>query len=227
MMSKTIKLLLVAMLVSLFSHYCYSSIRVDSIYIHQVYQSDTADVYLIIRNLVLPASCGLVSSNTTLVSNSIQTLLCYNYPGSATRPCHSNDEVFIGKYVSGSYDVTVYINAVEEQDSTCTNPTRQDTFYLNFSVITGLSEVTGIENNWRVYPNPSNDYITIQCESEKESDLHITINSIDGRVMYELEQPSCIRKCSSSINISRYPKGVYIAHVTIGSDSKSIKFLKF
>lgn len=204
-----------------------ADISVDSVYLYQIDSQNSKDVYLVLSGLVLPYWCYLSSTTVDTSYDSVVVKLCYNYPGVASHPCNSYDTIFIGSYSLGEYAVEVDVNAVRTEDSTCANPTRQDTFYLSFSVVTGLNEVTGSDNSWRIFPNPSNDYITINSESEIESDFHITITAIDGRLMEKLEQPLCKRKCSGSLDISRYPQGVYVAHVATGDESKSIKLLKY
>ena len=183
-----------------------ASITVDSMYVYQIDNQNDKEIYLVISGLVLPYWCYLSNASLTNHNDTINVELCYNYPGIGARPCLSFDTLYLGNYPSGDYAIEVDINAVRIEDSTCANPTRQDTFHLNFSVVTGLSEVWGNDNNWRVFPNPAIHLLTIQTQSSITTTLQIT--TTDGRVV--LEQSAAMQN-KWEVDVSSLPKGLYFA----------------
>lgn len=85
-----------------------------------------------------------------------------------------------------------------------------------FSKATGFKDVNADKSTVLVYPNPSNDFITIKNTPEIE--VNITIYSISGIQIMSLQSYSV----NEPINISHLNKGIYILKV----NNKTLKFTK-
>ena len=85
------------------------------------------------------------------------------------------------------------------------------------------STVLGIENyneiGWNVYPNPVNDILTIETNANKEHRIEI-INLI-GQSIYASNFYSKV-----IIDVSLYPKGVYIIKLSNDKETITKKFIK-
>ncbi|MEO0075683.1 MAG: T9SS type A sorting domain-containing protein [candidate division WOR-3 bacterium] len=75
--------------------------------------------------------------------------------------------------------------------------------------VLSIDDISSSENQTLIFPNPSNEYFTVQL-SEKSFSFEITItNMMGGTVLQER-----ISGNSATIPISKYPSGVYIITVT-------------
>ena len=71
--------------------------------------------------------------------------------------------------------------------------------------------------NVSIYPNPSNDYVSI--ENNTEAELSIRIISLSGRMFHQ-----CILSSYSKIEIGRLPPGVAVIEIT-GENSEQLRRL--
>ena len=66
-----------------------------------------------------------------------------------------------------------------------------------------------IESNIIVYPNPTNDYITIHSDLEDEL-YQIEVLDLTGRVIYELTTVNS----TNSIDLSKFARGIYSVKIS-------------
>jgi hypothetical protein len=71
------------------------------------------------------------------------------------------------------------------------------------------------ENNIKIYPNPTSDYLTIQGEGIEEIYCHST----DGKLMFKTTFPT-------KIDVTTLPKGVYFLSILKGSEIVRSRFVK-
>ena len=71
------------------------------------------------------------------------------------------------------------------------------------------------ENNIKIYPNPTSDYLTIQGEDIKEIYCH----SADGKLMWKTTFPT-------KIDVTLLPKGVYFLSILSGGEFVRKRFIK-
>lgn len=91
------------------------------------------------------------------------------------------------------------------------------TFNAYNSTLAGKEETITEKVNITAYPNPTSDRITISYSSDINSQIRIF--SISGKHMYELE---LIDQHTINLNVSDWPKGVYILTDSNGLMSKFI-----
>ena len=74
-----------------------------------------------------------------------------------------------------------------------------------------------------LFPNPSNDYFTIYLPQNIQRAGKLEIyNSIGQRIaVNEIASDNDLR-----INVSSYSNGVYFLNLTIGEQTKTLKFIK-
>ena len=96
------------------------------------------------------------------------------------------------------------------------------TFYVdNFQLYTGtLSNNNFKENDFNYYPNPSNDFLTI--DSKKENITFINIYSISGNLIDKIHINNIVAK----IDLKNYSSGFYIFEINTNNNRNFIKVLK-
>ena len=99
-------------------------------------------------------------------------------------------------------------------------------YFASFS----LSPTTGIIQRQhtslpsKLYPNPSNNIIKIKFEQALSSNAELIVFSIDGKLITKQNYPSGTSEIQ--LDVSSYPKGVYLAGVQSGEERVVHKFLK-
>ena len=85
----------------------------------------------------------------------------------------------------------------------------------------GVDELTA-ENSFSVYPNPTSNYITINFSNNK-SEKYISLYDAQGKVMSK----TIVNKLSLQIDISTYPKGIYLLEVMEDNQHQTEKIIKY
>lgn len=85
---------------------------------------------------------------------------------------------------------------------------------INFSETMEVEEVGANENNIKLYPNPSSDFIRIQSDSKS---ISVKIFNLNGQMLL-----SGNYKPGENINVSQLNKGVYL----VQANGVTIKFIK-
>jgi hypothetical protein len=80
---------------------------------------------------------------------------------------------------------------------------------------TGIKEV--VENNLSIYPNPTSDFIKIECK-EKSS---LTISTTQGKLLRKINIIG-----TYNLDVSQYPKGIYIVSLKSGENISTQKIMK-
>ncbi|MCH8317877.1 MAG: T9SS type A sorting domain-containing protein [Bacteroidetes bacterium] len=86
--------------------------------------------------------------------------------------------------------------------------------------INGISDNI-LKNNFHIYPNPSNDILTIKFESMNNTGIEIKISDLQGRVIFI----DTIEKYSDhfQLDISKYKKGIYFIQMKTDKENISKK----
>lgn len=97
----------------------------------------------------------------------------------------------------------------------------------NFTTMStvGMDELTSI-NYFNLYPNPANDFIAVNYESNDTENLKITLFSINGQIISESLQTNVIGSNQFKLNIETLTPGVYFIEARNGQSSKKVKFIK-
>lgn len=97
--------------------------------------------------------------------------------------------------------------------------------YLNFKDLnSGIQVVEKSNVALLLYPNPVVDVLNIQLSATASQADMIEILSIDGKVVYKqaLKSPANIYQ----VNVSEFPKGLYLCRVKNGTTPQTTKFSK-
>jgi hypothetical protein len=117
--------------------------------------------------------------------------------------------------VDYEYDTQGFVTAVNSFQQN----NAQTGLYLNYSGKIYYQSTVGVEETIFaeavVFPNPSNDFVTIQTADAIE---RVSIYDLNGRLM--------ITQNSGELNISNLPAGVYIAKVKTASGVAQARFVK-
>ncbi len=79
-----------------------------------------------------------------------------------------------------------------------------------------------VDNNFAVYPNPSNDKITVEYPAFGNNDEMIEIYNIQGQLLMHME----MLQAKTTIDVSAYTKGMYFVKVKSVNGTKVNKFIK-
>jgi photosystem II stability/assembly factor-like uncharacterized protein len=75
-----------------------------------------------------------------------------------------------------------------------------------------------------LYPNPSNNYITVDFSIDKEQDLKIFVYDIKGRLLIQNTNYFLPGLYNQQINISQLPSGIYFLKILSREKQKVLKF---
>jgi hypothetical protein len=104
---------------------------------------------------------------------------------------------------------------------------KKDKFFVaefNFSTPTGLYSRQNPSLHSTLYPNPTNNFIKIKFEQPLKANFELVVFSIDGKLMTKQNFPSGTSEIQ--LDVSNFPKGVYLAGVQSGDERVVHKFLK-
>lgn len=77
----------------------------------------------------------------------------------------------------------------------------------------------------KIYPNPTNNELTVSVHSKYQTDVEIRILDIKGVDMYIKKISPVISEWMHTINVSGFPKGVYLIQLIDKEESVTDKFL--
>jgi hypothetical protein len=125
---------------------------------------------------------------------------------------------------------TVTLNPGSTQEYTCT-VTDENGCKNSSTVLLSVSECVGLSENkignsaLMVYPNPSKDKLFVVFKQDAE--VHLTVRDLAGRLLLEHDCGFSKSKSELQLNISGFPKGVYLLQLKESSGKEhSIRFAK-
>jgi len=74
---------------------------------------------------------------------------------------------------------------------------------------------------YRIYPNPTTDYITFENNNVNEAEINIT--DLSGKILKVIHTSGP----TTDIDITELPSGLFIALIKLGSRVESFKFSKY
>lgn len=97
-------------------------------------------------------------------------------------------------------------------------------FSMNVQPSIGVSEIASVNNQIRVYPNPTADQLFIETTKFKESNLDLVIYDMSGRVVKNEK----IKYLNSpmSINLSELKAGIYNVQIISGNTTYKERIIK-
>jgi len=131
-------------------------------------------------------------------------------------------EIFVGE--TTPYNESCYVTAYNRYTNfSAMNPTGDWTrrWVINQFSNLSLSE-NELNNNLQVFPNPSNNEVTINFTGDFTSDFKVSVIGLDGKVLHTSTMNSSIQK----IDISQLPSGMYTLILENGSSVLTEKIIK-
>ena len=96
---------------------------------------------------------------------------------------------------------------------------------LTFTPITGLPDGAKDFFNFRLYPNPVGDFLSVELPKSTDNSVLIELLSLDGRVLYtctdDLQTESAI-----TINVSSLKHGLYLCRIMNNNKIHTQKIIK-
>ena len=128
---------------------------------------------------------------------------------------------------SGYNNMEVY-HAIEQSATLYTNPNDSmgygiPNFKFAYFLITGVKEVQNTGLSVQAYPNPTTGYAYIPVPENKQEAVFVTDAS--GRQILQLSNPS-LMEGTVRIDLSSYPKGIYLVQVKSGVGVQIVRVVK-
>jgi len=161
--------------------------------------------------------------NCVTLYSTLKTNLSYAY-ASDYMPFQANGEIITGLF---EYNETPYAHTANDSYSNLDpvyiyNIAKATTGAIQHFAIAGqmlsLNMAKELETSFTLYPNPAKDYLQLEFPNSKNQHFSFTITSFDGKILSKKENQ--IR-----IDISKFPKGVYLGTFQIGEQQINRKII--
>lgn len=96
---------------------------------------------------------------------------------------------------------------------------------LTFAPITGLPDRTKDFFSFRLYPNPVDDFLSVELPKSNDNSVRIELLSLDGRVLYTQTVNSQIES-AITIDVSILKHGLYLCHILNDNKLYTQKIIK-
>ncbi len=96
---------------------------------------------------------------------------------------------------------------------------------LTFTPITGLPDGAKDFFNFRLYPNPVGDFLSVELPKSNDNSVRIELLSLDGRVLYTQTDDLQINSVIA-INVTSLKQGLYFCHILNDNKLYTQKFIK-
>ncbi len=98
------------------------------------------------------------------------------------------------------------------------------TLNITLTPATGISNIESL-NNFKVYPNPANNFINIEFESSSKQNIEVCVMNSIGQKLFNEKVNSYIGHYKQNINTSEFAKGIYLVEVKSETGSKQLKIV--
>lgn len=120
----------------------------------------------------------------------------------------------ISGLVAGQYIVTVY------DISGCTTT---DTIVVNYAIPSNINDIEAV-NNLRVFPNPTRDFVNIQLDLYKETEVRLDVYTVSGQLLQTFAPTNSLQQ-NYQVDLSQYAGGIYMARLIIGDKVLTTKII--
>jgi hypothetical protein len=100
-----------------------------------------------------------------------------------------------------------------------------DVSVIECDSLIGIEE-NGIENKFKIYPNPANEQLTIEYTLDKPNDSKVTLYDVLGNIVYQYYMDKAYGSYSYSISTNNLAAGMYVARIEINGNLISKKIIK-
>jgi hypothetical protein len=158
------------------------------------------------------AGAGAEDAEFTLFDQS-NSLLCYSNNFCGNQPKIEYTATYTGT-------VTLQFNVPGCQAI----PGVNNTIMMKASQLVSVDEAPAVAASFDIYPNPANDFITINYASRSNENVMIQIISSEGRVVHSANQVSA-NGFVANIDVKQFAAGMYFAQLTTANGVMNKKFL--
>jgi hypothetical protein len=163
-----------------------------------------------------------VNANPTVVATSNASLICTGQTASLTASGANTftwNTTATTSIIAVSPSVTTSYTVTGTGANGCTN---SSIITQSVSACTGILSNTSLNDQFNIYPNPSNGIIYIELETLKGEKAEIQILNTLGKILIN----ETTTNARSTFNIANYPSGIYFVKVTQGNKQHTIKLIK-
>jgi len=96
---------------------------------------------------------------------------------------------------------------------------------LTFTPITGLPDDAKDFLDFRLYPNPVGDFMSVELPKSNDNSVRIELLSLEGRVLYTQSGDSQTES-AITINVSSLKQGLYLCRILNDNKINTQKFIK-
>lgn len=176
-----------------------------------VYAQTCSGSYTLNVTLSMTSPITLGQNGTTISADTSGFVEYYWYINDSLTSLSNADTMDIGDLPYGDYDITL----MATNANGC--QIQSDTLHVILSDIADLN----ISDDIKIYPNPSEKYITIEGKSLVKGT--VGIYTLDGKELQKFILDSCDK---NKLDISILPKGIYILRYKNGFKTANLRFTK-
>ncbi len=148
-------------------------------------------------------------TNISGTTNDTKRLYSYNLYGFGANSATPQSNV-IFRFVFQSNDSTEYDGAVID----------------NFAIESTLSNNQSVFNDFKVFPNPATNFVTVSFSSLSSDAINYSLIDVQGRVIQKYTVNGFVGTINESLNISEIPNGFYILKIAQGNLQYNTKIVK-
>jgi hypothetical protein len=131
-----------------------------------------------------------------------------------------NDTIVLNNAAAGTYYVKVYQKDNLSDAADC-YVLKAETSSSPLKISAGETDAAEVMDV-RLFPNPANQFLTLQFDEETTSEIPVTIFDLEGRETMSTVLPA--GETSSQLNISSLTSGMYLVKAVIGNEVVMKKF---
>ena len=94
------------------------------------------------------------------------------------------------------------------------------------AAVTSTAEQLALANQLQLFPNPAQDLIHLQMDLEQQSQVHLQVVDLFGKVVYQ-QDIGQIQSGIIPVDIAPLPTGTYLMNVRVGNTSLGKRFIKY
>ena len=106
----------------------------------------------------------------------------------------------------------------------CATPAT-DTVFIRLLFPVGVTQNTFVAFGVNVVPNPSNGSFNLVIHGAKDTDTRVTISDLTGKTIFQDQDRPALQEFSKAIDITGFPKGIYMVKVQTDSQSTTKKLV--
>jgi len=127
------------------------------------------------------------------------------------------------EFKNNTYQLDWSVGETTTETLTANNLMLTQGFHQGHYIITSIEQMSDLQFDINVFPNPTTDFIQLKIQTEKFENLHFTISDLSGKILFTEKQ--IIE--NQQIILSNYLTGVYFLSVYKQNQLlKSFKIIK-